>query len=385
MTTGWAAVFDVDGTLVDSERDGHRVAFNVAFAAADLPYRWDEVTYGDLLQITGGRRRLAAYLERQGVPAGESEKLAGRLHRVKTEVFVEMVGAGEIEPRPGVWELLRDLERAGARLAVATTGSPDWVHSLLARRFGDVDFEVVVTRRESPVLKPEPDAYRVALEQLGLPGGPAVAVEDSQNGLVAARRAGMPCVIVANPYTAGQLFERAALVLDDFRTLDAATLRGLAERRWSRGRPAAPRAPRREKRTVRMPVVMMRAGADLGEVDGDLTIVDQGPGMPAHGIALLARGDTLAGIGILEKGSRVARLRCRYRVSAVERIEPPLPLGRLLAAMPDRFGRHVDYRLLPDRTATELLKALHGLRPELTTARAHASPPVAAARGDTYC
>ncbi|HVX33720.1 MAG TPA: HAD-IA family hydrolase [Solirubrobacterales bacterium] len=231
MATGWAAVFDVDGTLVDSERDGHRVAFNRAFAAAGLPCHWDEETYGRLLAVTGGRRRLAGYLEERGVDAVAAAELAGRLHRAKTEIFVELVRAGEISPRPGVKALLAELKAAGARLAVATTGSADWVEALLATEFADVAFEVVVTRREAPALKPEPDAYLLALGLLGGGAGTAVAIEDSGNGLRAAVRAGLPCVIVTNDYTAGQDFGGADLVRDRFESLDAETLRRLAERR----------------------------------------------------------------------------------------------------------------------------------------------------------
>lgn len=370
MASGWAAVFDVDGTLVDSERDGHRVAFNRAFAAAGLPYRWDEETYGELLEITGGRRRLATYLERKGASPTESSVIARDLHQAKTETFVEMVNAGEIEPRPGVGSLLRELERVGARLAVATTGSPDWVHPLLARLFADIDFKVVVTRREAPALKPEPDAYRLALERLGLPGGSAVAVEDSHNGLVAAGRAGMPCVVVANPYTVGQAFDRAALVLDDFRALDAGTLRRLTEHRRAAPRKRARRG-HRAKAPPGAPVVIVRAGTGLEERGASVTVVDHGPGMPARAIGLLASGDVLVGIGILEKGPRVARLRCLYRVSALTTIEPPLPLGELLAAMPYRFRQHVACRLLPTRTAFELLAAICGLRPRLADPVAH--------------
>jgi len=229
MATGWAAVFDVDGTLVDSERDGHRVAFNRAFAAAGLPCHWDEETYGRLLAVTGGRRRLAGYLEERGVDAASAAELAGRLHLAKTEIFARLVRAGDVAPRPGVKALLAELEAAGARLAVATTGSADWVEALLAAQFGDVAFEVVVTRREAPALKPEPDAYLLALELLGVAA--AVAIEDSGNGLRAAVSAGLPCAIVTNDYTAGQDFGAADLVRDRFEGLDAETLRRLAERR----------------------------------------------------------------------------------------------------------------------------------------------------------
>lgn len=216
FTAPRAVVFDVDGTLVDTERDGHRVAFNRAFAEAGLSYEWDVETYGRLLEITGGQRRIASYLAEHGVPEEERERLSPVLHRRKTELFTEMIMAGEFEPRPGVQALLDELQSAGVLLGVATTGTATWVEPLLATLFPDTSFDVIVTRREAPVLKPEPDAYIVALELLGVSTAEAVAIEDSRNGLVAARRTGLPCVIVANGYTAEQPFDEADLVLDGF-------------------------------------------------------------------------------------------------------------------------------------------------------------------------
>ncbi len=118
-----AVVLDVDGTLVDSERDGHRVAFNRAFEEAGLPDRWDVERYGELLAVTGGERRLNAYFEEQGMPEDEREELASRLHERKTEIFTEMAREGEIEARPGVSELLDELDEAGVRLAVGPIAS----------------------------------------------------------------------------------------------------------------------------------------------------------------------------------------------------------------------------------------------------------------------
>ncbi|MCP9489592.1 MAG: HAD-IA family hydrolase [Solirubrobacteraceae bacterium MAG38_C4-C5] len=211
-----AVVLDVDGTLVDSERDGHRVAFNRAFEEAGLEDRWDVELYGELLAVTGGDRRLNAYFEQRGMAEDERRELAGRLHARKTEIFTAMAREGEITPRPGVGELLDELEAADVRLSVATTGSRAWVRPLLDRLFGLERFETIVTSEEAPERKPDPSAHRMALENLGLPASAAPAVEDSLNGLQAAMAAGLACVVVVNDYTREQGFDGADLVLDGF-------------------------------------------------------------------------------------------------------------------------------------------------------------------------
>ncbi len=215
-----AVVLDVDGTLVDSEPDGHRVAFNLAFEEAGLEDRWDVEQYGRLLEVTGGKRRLESYFKERGMPEEERTELAARLHARKTEIFTEMASEGEIPARPGVSELIDELEDAGVRLAVATTGTRAWVRPLLDRLFGLERFETVVTADEAPERKPDPSAHQMALEQLGLPASAAPGVEDSRNGLLAARSAGLPCVVVVTDYTREQDFDGAALVLDGFGTQD---------------------------------------------------------------------------------------------------------------------------------------------------------------------
>lgn len=224
-----AVIFDVDGTLVDSERDGHRVAFNRAFEEMDLPYRWDVELYGELLATTGGQRRLHAYLEDQGMDDDERDDLVPRLHARKTELFQELVAEGRLEARPGVAALIDDLEQAGIRLAVATTGSRAWVDPLLERLFGLERFSPVVTGDEAPDRKPDPSAYLMALEELDLPASEALAVEDSVNGLRAAHDAALVCVVVFNDYTAEQDFDGAELVVDTFEKIDVATLTHLGD------------------------------------------------------------------------------------------------------------------------------------------------------------
>lgn len=215
-----AVVFDVDGTLVDSERHGHRVAFNLAFEEFGLPYRWDEDVYGDLLRVTGGRRRIEGYLAGQGMAESERGPLAAALHERKTAIMKGLIEEGRIEARPGANRLLAELAGAGCALAVATTGSRGWVERVLEKSTPGVDFKVVVTGDEVGARKPDPEAYVVAVQRLGLHAGAVVAVEDSAEGLESAVGAGLRCAVVVNGYTAGHDLSAAGLVLDGFGETD---------------------------------------------------------------------------------------------------------------------------------------------------------------------
>lgn len=210
-----AVLFDLDGTLFDSEREGHRVAFNTAFERAGLDLRWDAEHYGELLALAGGRRRIQAALAAAGVGAEAAEALAGRLHREKTEIFRQMCADGAVLPRPGACRLVAELAGAGIRVGVATTGSREWVEPLLERSFGPV-FELLLTGTEVGRLKPDPAVYRESLALLGLRPREAVAVEDSAIGVAAACGAGLRCVAVANDYTLDQDLSSAAAVFDGF-------------------------------------------------------------------------------------------------------------------------------------------------------------------------
>lgn len=212
-----AAIFDVDGTLVDSERHGHRVAFNRAFEERDLPYRWDEDLYGELLHTTGGRRRIEGYLADQGVPEGERAELAKALHARKTEMLEELVEDGVIEVRPGAQRLLDELAEAGVALAVGTTGSRRWVERLLRRMLPSVSWAAIVTGDDVSNRKPDPEVFTVALEKLGLDGpAGAVVLEDSGEGVAAAGAANVCCAVVVNGYTADHDLAGADIVLDGF-------------------------------------------------------------------------------------------------------------------------------------------------------------------------
>lgn len=213
MTRLAAVIFDVDGTLVDSERDGHRVAFNAAFEEAGLPDRWDVTTYGGLLPIAGGARRLTSWLESTGRTPAEARNLADRLHARKTEIMRDLIADGRIQARPGVHRLLDELDAVGIPLHVATTGTRAWVEPLLDRVFGP-RFQTVVTGTEVPELKPDPEVYLEVLRRTGCPADRTIAVEDSANGVRAAVAAGLRCLAAYNPYTRDDDLTGASLLTD---------------------------------------------------------------------------------------------------------------------------------------------------------------------------
>lgn len=219
-------IFDVDGTLVDSERDGHRVAFNQTFAEFDLPYVWSVQEYGELLATTGGRYRIGGYLVGQGYTADDADELAIRLHKRKTEVFTDLVLGGAIPLRAGVMDLLTRLQDDDVPLHVATTGTRVWVNAVLAQHFVPGTFDVVVTGDDVETLKPAPDAYLEVLRRLGTGPEGYVAVEDSLNGLHAAHGADLRCLMVPNEYTRGDI-SAADLVARSFKDVTTASVQEL--------------------------------------------------------------------------------------------------------------------------------------------------------------
>jgi HAD superfamily hydrolase (TIGR01509 family) len=201
-----AIVFDVDGTLAETE-EMHRLAFNRAFAAAGLDWCWDEETYGALLGTTGGRERIMAYARKVGADfVDDVEAFAARLHAEKTAVYVSLIEQAPVPLRPGIRDLVDDARAAGLTLAVATTTSAANVDGLLTSAFGAdwrTIFPVVTTGEMVAAKKPAPDLYLLALERLGIDASRAVALEDSRNGVAAARAAGLPVAAVRSLYLAG--------------------------------------------------------------------------------------------------------------------------------------------------------------------------------------
>ncbi len=215
-----ASIFDVDGTLADTERDAHRLAFNRAFADAGLDWEWSVERYGALIRVAGGKERILAYLnsDRPGFqPSPDLWKWAAELHQAKKHHYRQLVSDSSIPLRPGVRRLIKEARQSGVRLAIATTSDPDNVLALLETAMEPNSaswFEVIAAGDVVPAKKPAPDIYKYALQKLGLPPEACLAIEDSHQGLQAATRAGLKTVITFNGYTQDEDFSAAALVLD---------------------------------------------------------------------------------------------------------------------------------------------------------------------------
>lgn len=222
-----ALLFDVDGTLADSERTGHLPAFNEAFAGAGLDWRWSPELYAELLQVSGGRERILHYLRtrRPGVTLdAATEALVARLHADKNRRYAAAVAAGRVALRPGVLRLLGETSAAGLRLAIVTTTSPENLDALLRVALGAEvreRFETVVAGDAVAAKKPAPDAYLLALEALRLEPEACLALEDSGNGLRAALAAGVPTLVTVSEFAARDDFSGAAAVVDGLGEPDA--------------------------------------------------------------------------------------------------------------------------------------------------------------------
>ena len=212
-----ALLWDVDGTLAETERDGHRVAFNQAFEACGVPWRWDEARYGDLLRITGGRERLLFDMNtRADAPAlAEREAVARAIHAKKNAVYAELVRSVGIPLRDGVLALMQQCRERGVRLGLATTTSRSNVDALLRMHLGPrwaEWFAVTVCGEDVQRKKPDPEVYVKALRALAVGPLEAVAIEDAPGGLAAARAADIPVVVTRSFYFAQAPIEGAVAV-----------------------------------------------------------------------------------------------------------------------------------------------------------------------------
>lgn len=227
-----ALIFDVDGTLADTERV-HLAAFNHAFREMGLDWVWDEALYTELLTISGGKERILHYWKQvhpdvKALNAQDLNDRIGRIHELKTAAYEHAVNTGEVSLRPGVLKLMDEALAAGLQLAIATTTSPVNIAALLRHAIGfdwRMNFSAIGDASTAPVKKPHPQVYLQMLTALQLPASQCLAFEDSNNGLRAATAAGLATIVTPNNFTAHHDFTGALRVVPDLSQVNLVQLR----------------------------------------------------------------------------------------------------------------------------------------------------------------
>ncbi len=220
-----AVFFDQDGVIIDTERDGHRVAFNRTFDHFGLEVHWDEAAYHQLLQVGGGKERMRHHLDTRGfgrpLSEAEADDLIPKMHAHKTQLFVQMIESGELPLRPGVRRLMEELNAAGVPVGICTTSTQRSADAVAAVALKGIDLAFVLAGDVVPAKKPDPAIYRLAIERAGVDPRHAVVIEDSHIGVTAAKAAGLHVVATTNGYTADEDLSAADVVVDQLGAAEA--------------------------------------------------------------------------------------------------------------------------------------------------------------------
>lgn len=200
-----AIFFDQDGVIIDTERDGHRVAFNDTFKHMGFDTEWDVDYYHELLQIGGGKERMKYHLKTRGfgkdIPIDAVDELIKQMHLYKTDRFIELIESGSLPLRPGIHRFMNEGVEAGLTLAVTTTSNERAAHAIAYKVLEDIPFKFVLAGDIVAKKKPDPAIYLLAMEKAGVQPQECLVIEDSRNGVLAAKAAGMHVVATSNFYT----------------------------------------------------------------------------------------------------------------------------------------------------------------------------------------
>ncbi len=212
-----ALIFDQDGVIIDTERDGHRVAFNKTFKEFGFNVEWDVDYYHELLQIAGGKERMKHHLRTRGfgieIQPGQEEELIKRLHKRKTEIFIELIESGQLPPRPGIKRIMGEAMDRGIKMGICTTSNEKAAHAVAYKILEGFTFNFVLAGDVVSKKKPDPEIYLLALQRSGLKPQECIVIEDSRNGVLAAKAAGMHVVATTNYYTEREDLSQADIVV----------------------------------------------------------------------------------------------------------------------------------------------------------------------------
>jgi len=200
-----AVFFDQDGVIIDTERDGHRVSFNMTFIEFGFTDEWSVDYYHELLQIAGGKERMKHHLQTKGfskpVPPEEVDELIKAMHKRKTALFVELIETGKLPLRPGIHRFMKEAMEAGLKIGVCTTSNEQAARAITQKILADIKFDIVLAGDVVSKKKPDPEIYNLALSQTGLIPEEVIVVEDSKNGVLAAKAANTNVIVTTNYYT----------------------------------------------------------------------------------------------------------------------------------------------------------------------------------------
>lgn len=214
-----ALIFDCDGVIAETERDGHRVSFNRAFKEMGIDAQWSIDEYKELLKTSGGKERMKVWFgsHNSALPGKNiDDELIRSLHKRKTEIFMEMGRNGELPVRPGIKRIINEAHEKGLLLAVCSTSNEKSVETLIKSAVGEKEFlyfDVILAGDIVKKKKPAPDIYDMAKKRLGLKAEECFVVEDNRNGLMAARNAGMYCVVTVSFYSRDEDLKEADLLV----------------------------------------------------------------------------------------------------------------------------------------------------------------------------
>jgi HAD superfamily hydrolase (TIGR01509 family) len=200
-----AVFFDQDGVIIDTEKDGHRVSFNMTFKEFGFTDEWSVDYYHELLQIAGGKERMKHHLQTKGfskpVAPEEVDELIKAMHKRKTALFVELIETGKLPLRPGIHRFMKEAMEAGLKIGVCTTSNEQAAKAITEKILSDIKFDIVLAGDVVSNKKPDPEIYNLALSKTGLKPEEVLVVEDSKNGVIAAKAAHTNVVVTTNSYT----------------------------------------------------------------------------------------------------------------------------------------------------------------------------------------
>ena len=213
-----ALIFDCDGVLVDTERDGHRIAFNMAFTDKGIDVVWSIEEYKKLLKVAGGKERMKFYFNENGWPAqfDDREELIISLHKQKTHFFMQLIESGDLPLRPGIKRMVDEAIANNIKLAVCSTSNEKSVRLIVELLLGKKragKFEAILAGDIVTRKKPDPEIYNLCIEKLNINPQNCMVIEDSRNGLMAAKAANFNCLITTNGYTADEDFTEADIIV----------------------------------------------------------------------------------------------------------------------------------------------------------------------------